>query len=66
MKAWEEEEKFHSKPTLKFLTSGAHAGNVGRREHRAKGGGESFSIQGCIFRLLLILLCHCATEARPV
>lgn len=66
MKAWEEEEKSHSKPTLKFLTLGAHAGNVGRREHRAKGGGESFSIQGYIFRLLLILFCHCAAEARPV
>lgn len=66
MKAWGEEEKSHSKPILKFPTSGAQAENERRREHGAKGGGESSSIKGYIFRLLLILFCHCATEARPV
>lgn len=66
MKAWEEEEKSHSKRTLKFSTLCAQAGNEGRREHGAKGGGESSSIKGYIFRLLLILFCHRATEVRPV
>lgn len=58
--------KIPFKTHSKFPTSGAQAGNEGRREHGAKGGGESSSIQGCIFRLLLILFCHCATKARPV
>lgn len=55
MKAWEEEEKNPiQNPLLSFQL---WVPKQEMREHGAKGGGESSSIKGYIFRLLLILFC---------